>query len=116
MLTLFRNHKLERASALEDERARTCVSIHVDGTIVGYILIFINGEIQYHIYEDYQGNGFCAEALTIVVGRFDWYCHLREPFLKIARENNFSQKVAKKCGFICNNLKADIQHWTLKAD
>ncbi|MBR3697247.1 MAG: GNAT family N-acetyltransferase [Clostridia bacterium] len=70
-----------------------------DNVLVGYIHIiedFLDDtEIWYRIMDDYQGLGFCSEA---VKGLLD-NCPQGKFFLTIHRKNRPSKKVARKTGF-----------------
>ena len=66
------------------------------------------GELGYHIYPEYRGQGFAEEACRAVLRYAEEEMELGGMILRIRNDNTASQRLAKKLGFRCNSAgKAD---------
>ena len=61
------------------------------------------GELGYHIYPEYRGQGFAEEACRAVLRYAEEEMELDGAFLRIRNDNTASQMLAKKLGFRCNS-------------
>ncbi|MDT3844421.1 MAG: GNAT family N-acetyltransferase [Bacillota bacterium] len=61
------------------------------------------GELGYHIYPEYRGQGFAEEACRAVLRYAEKEMELDGAFLRIRNDNTASQMLAKKLGFQCNS-------------
>ncbi|WP_352398693.1 GNAT family N-acetyltransferase [[Clostridium] aminophilum] len=61
------------------------------------------GELGYHIYPEYRGQGFAEEACRAVLRYAEEEMELDGAFLRIRNDNTASQMLAQKLGFRCNS-------------
>ena len=61
------------------------------------------GELGYHIYPEYRGQGFAEEACRAVLRYAEEEMELGGMILRIRNDNTASQRLAKKLGFRCNS-------------
>ena len=108
----------ERIEFLKKKRSNGCsLTVFLDGVAIGFVGLKINGacaEISYIFDSDFTGNGYCSEAVSILIDVAFNQLNLDYIFAYSKNENIASRKVLEKHNFIVGGTKDEFIYYLLE--